>query len=45
MKFFLYTLLGSLLMLVSLIYLYNLTGGSFTSWIFIRSLSRCRRRS
>lgn len=26
MKFFLYTLLGSLLMLVSLIYLYNLTG-------------------
>ncbi len=30
MKFFLYTLLGSLLMLVSLIYLYNLTGGSFS---------------
>ncbi len=29
MKFFLYTLLGSLLMLVALIYLYNLTGGSF----------------
>jgi len=29
MKFFLYTLLGSLLMLVSLIYLYNLSGGSF----------------
>ena len=28
-KFFLYTLLGSLLMLVSLIYLYNRTGGSF----------------
>jgi NADH-quinone oxidoreductase subunit M len=30
MKFFLYTLLGSLLMLVSLIYLYNLSGGSFS---------------
>jgi len=30
MKFFLYTLLGSLLMLVALIYLYNLTGGSFS---------------
>ncbi len=28
-KFFLYTLLGSLLMLVALIYLYNKTGGSF----------------
>ena len=28
-KFFLYTLLGSLLMLVALIYLYNLSGGSF----------------
>jgi len=28
-KFFLYTLLGSLLMLVSLIYLYNASGGSF----------------
>ncbi len=28
-KFFLYTLLGSLLMLVALIYLYNHTGGSF----------------
>ncbi len=28
-KFFLYTLLGSLLMLVALIYLYNVTGGSF----------------
>ena len=28
-KFFLYTLLGSLLMLVALIYLYNQTGGSF----------------
>ncbi len=28
-KFFLYTLLGSLLMLVALIYLYNLTNGSF----------------
>lgn len=28
-KFFLYTLLGSLLMLVALIYLYNRTGGSF----------------
>jgi NADH-quinone oxidoreductase subunit M len=30
MKFFLYTLLGSLLMLVALIYLYNLTHGSFS---------------
>jgi NADH-quinone oxidoreductase subunit M len=29
MKFFLYTLLGSLLMLVALIYLYNISGGSF----------------
>ena len=28
-KFFLYTLLGSLLMLVALIYMYNLSGGSF----------------
>ncbi len=33
-KFFLYTLLGSLLMLVALIYLYNKAGGSFdiTTW-------------
>ncbi len=33
-KFFLYTLLGSLLMLVALIYLYNKSGGSFdiTTW-------------
>ncbi len=29
-KFFLYTLLGSLLMLVALLYLYNVSGGSFT---------------
>ena len=29
-KFFLYTLLGSLLMLVALIYLYNAAGGSFS---------------
>jgi NADH-quinone oxidoreductase subunit M len=29
-KFFLYTLLGSLLALVALIYLYNLSGGSFS---------------
>ena len=29
-KFFLYTLLGSLLMLVALIYLYNRSGGSFS---------------
>jgi NADH-quinone oxidoreductase subunit M len=28
-KFFLYTLMGSLLMLVALIYLYNVSGGSF----------------
>lgn len=33
-KFFLYTLLGSLLMLIALIYLYNKAGGSFdiTTW-------------
>jgi NADH-quinone oxidoreductase subunit M len=33
-KFFLYTLLGSLLMLVALVYLYNKAGGSFdvTTW-------------
>lgn len=33
-KFFLYTLLGSLLMLIALIYLYNQSGGSFdiTAW-------------
>ena len=29
-KFFLYTLLGSLLMLVALLYLYNASGGSFS---------------
>ena len=29
-KFFLYTLLGSLLMLVAFLYLYNVSGGSFT---------------
>lgn len=29
-KFFLYTLLGSLLMLVAFLYLYNLSGGSFS---------------
>lgn len=29
-KFFLYTLLGSLLMLVAFIYMYNLSGGSFS---------------
>jgi NADH-quinone oxidoreductase subunit M len=29
-KFFLYTLLGSLLMLVALLYLYNVSGGSFS---------------
>ncbi|MFA6061029.1 MAG: NADH-quinone oxidoreductase subunit M [Gallionella sp.] len=34
MKFFLYTLLGSLLMLVALIYLYNLSGGSFDILVF-----------
>ncbi len=28
-KFFLYTLLGSLLMLIALVYLYNQSGGSF----------------
>jgi NADH-quinone oxidoreductase subunit M len=36
MKFFLYTLLGSLLMLVALIYLYNLSGGSFAILDFHR---------
>ncbi len=36
MKFFLYSLLGSLLMLVALIYLYNLTGGSFAILDFHR---------
>jgi NADH-quinone oxidoreductase subunit M len=30
LKFFLYTLLGSLLALIALIYLYNVTGGSFS---------------
>jgi NADH-quinone oxidoreductase subunit M len=33
-KFFLYTLLGSLLMLVALIYLYNQSGGSFEILLF-----------
>jgi len=28
-KFFLYTLLGSLLMLIAFLYLYNKSGGSF----------------
>ena len=35
-KFFLYTLLGSLLMLVALIYLYNQSGGSFSILDFHR---------
>ena len=35
-KFFLYTLLGSLLMLVALIYLYNASGGSFSILDFHR---------
>jgi len=35
-KFFLYTLLGSLLMLVALIYLYNTAGGSFSIQDFHR---------
>jgi len=35
-KFFLYTLLGSLLMLVALIYLYNQSGGSFAILEFHR---------
>ena len=35
-KFFLYTLLGSLLMLVALIYLYNQSGGSFAILDFHR---------
>jgi NADH-quinone oxidoreductase subunit M len=36
MKFFLYTLFGSLLLLVSLIYLYNVSGGSFSLLDFYR---------
>jgi NADH-quinone oxidoreductase subunit M len=35
-KFFLYTLLGSLLTLVALIYLYNVSGGSFSLLDFYR---------
>ncbi|MEK6592323.1 MAG: NADH-quinone oxidoreductase subunit M [Pseudomonadota bacterium] len=35
-KFFLYTLLGSLLSLVALIYLYNVSGGSFSLQEFYR---------
>ncbi|MDD2684658.1 MAG: NADH-quinone oxidoreductase subunit M [Gallionella sp.] len=37
-KFFLYTLLGSLLMLVALIYLYNQSGGSFSILDFHQTL-------
>jgi len=36
LKFFLYTLLGSLLLLVSLIYLFNVSGGSFSLLDFYR---------
>ncbi len=36
LKFFLYTLFGSLLLLVSLIYLYNVSGGSFSLLDFYR---------
>ncbi len=36
LKFFLYTLLGSLLSLVALIYLYNVSGGSFSLLEFYR---------
>ena len=38
-KFFLYTLLGSLLMLVALVYLYYLSGGKFGifDWHALRS--------
>jgi len=36
LKFFLYTLLGSLLLLVALIYLYNVSGGSFSLLDFYR---------
>ena len=35
-KFFLYTLLGSLLMLVALLYLYRVSGGSFDLLVFHR---------
>lgn len=41
-KFFLYTLLGSLLMLVALIYLYNQSGGSFNIFAYYHTpLSMC----
>jgi NADH-quinone oxidoreductase subunit M len=36
LKFFLYTLMGSLLMLVALLYLYNQSGGSFEILVFHR---------
>ena len=39
-KFFLYTLMGSLLMLVAFIYLYTVSGGSFS--ILIITSCRCR---
>jgi NADH-quinone oxidoreductase subunit M len=44
-KFFLYTLLGSLLMLIALIYLYNQSGGSFdiAAWHKLPLSSRRRR--
>ena len=45
-KFFLYTLLGSLLMLVALIYLYNKSGGSFDilTWHKLPLAGDARRR-
>jgi len=45
-KFFLYTLLGSLLMLVALIYLYNQSGGSFdlATWYKLPLGSTARAR-
>ena len=46
-KFFLYTLLGSLLMLVALLYLYNVSGGSFdlaTWWALPVRGSLCQVR-
>ena len=46
-KFFLYTLLGSLLMLVALVYLYNKSGGSFDilTWHQLPLSLAARRRS
>ena len=44
-KFFLYTLMGSLLTLVAFIYLWNASGGSFDILSGTSSSSARRRRS